>query len=316
MPSSDPKSFVTTLSNREGSLLKQNLDDLGFAFTNTPHAQFTACKPQLRCTLYTSGKLVAQGKGVRDFIEFILEPVLGKFFELKDPEQKSENRPSLVMPSDTRPKIGQDETGKGDLFGPLCVAAVYISERERRALERHKIRDSKTIKAKPLKLLAKEIKAICPNEILILPPPLYNARYNQCNNLNTLLAQAHAQVFEALFKATGCDRVLVDQFASPSVLLKAFKDGQLPTSQLEQKVRAESDLAVASASILAREAFVDWMDSTSEAIDFLIPKGAGSDVFKAAQKIYSERGEKILQTLTKWHFKTIKEVLGTPIDSI
>lgn len=320
MPSkiyNDITSFVTKLSPSEGTLLREHLKGTGFEFSSTPYALFTASRPKLRCTLYTSGKLVLQGKGVSEFIEFTLEPNLGRFFQRPEPSViGAKKKKTSNLDADHLPKIGQDEAGKGDLFGPLCVSALYVSEREKKGLQALQIRDGKTIKDQTLRQLAVEIKALCPHATSVLAPSLYNERYEKCLNLNTLLARAHAQIFQNLSQKTHCQRVLIDQFAYPKVLLKEFHHLGLPTQDVQQRVRAEDDLAVACASILARDAFLQWLEEKSREIGFPLPKGAGQVAFEVAVSIFKERGAECLQKLTKWHFKTIKEVLKAPLDEI
>ncbi len=313
----DIKSFVTKLSPSEGTLLREHLKGAGFEFSTTPYALFTASRPKLRCTFYTSGKLVLQGKGVNEFIEFTLEPQLGRFFQRPElPVTGAEKEKTSKLLVDHMPKIGQDEAGKGDLFGPLCVSALYISDSERKGLQALQIRDGKTIKDQPLRQLAVEIKALCPYVTSVLVPSLYNERYEKYLNLNTLLARTHAQTFQKLSEKTHCRRVLIDQFAYPGVLLKEFHHLGLPTQDVQQRVRAEDDLAVACASILARDAFLDWLEQKSREIEITLPKGAGQMAFDVAVSIFKERGAKFLQDLTKWHFKTIKEVMNASLNEI
>lgn len=295
----------------EGLLLQKHLDEAGYQFTTTPYAHFTALGQDIRCTFYTSGKLVLQGRGVEEFIEFKLEPAVGRLFDRPcvkkgDFEKKEDSGAHLV---DHLPKIGQDEAGKGDLFGPLSVAAVYISEKERSKLKNLEIRDGKKIKDSLLRPLAVKIRMLCPHAQLLLAPPSYNERYNQCPNLNILLARAHAEVFRELSAKTDCSHALIDQFAYPGVLIKEFRQLGLPTHALVQRVRAESDLAVACASIIARDAFLNWLESTSHATGITLPKGAGSAAFEMAKAIFKERGSDALKELTKWHFRTIGQVV-------
>lgn len=299
-------SFVEKITPSEAQTLKRHLVDGGFEFLEVPYALFCAQKPGIRCTAYTSGKLVAQGRDLDEFVEFILEPALGRFFTRKTFLERDIEQPNRQ--STRPPHIGQDEAGKGDLFGPLCIAGVYIDRVAAARLGKLKIRDGKSIGDKPLQKMAAEIRSVCHSAITVLQPSRYNALYERFKNLNLLLAWSHAEIYRRLFEKTGCRAVLVDQFAQPEVLLKAFARLPIADRNLEQRVRAEDDLAVACASILARDAFLTWIETTSRGLQFQLPKGAGAIARKAAYQLLTSKGEMALKGLVKWHFKTIGEI--------
>lgn len=309
-------SFVVKIDLKEAKALEKNLREGGFEISVVPHALFCASKPGVRCTAYTSGKLTAQGKGVSEFVEFTLEPLLGRFDLAGSAGKEGDERAEFAGDlEENLPRIGQDEAGKGDLFGPLCVAGVLIDRAQVQILRRLKIRDSKSIGDKPLRKLALEIRARCPVALNVFSPKLYNSLYARFQNLNRLLAWSHAQVFQRLSDETGCRAVLIDQFANSSVLATAFKSFSLTAGQLEQRVRAESDLAVACASIVARDAFLQWMEKTSEEIQFQLPRGAGPPARRAACELLQSRDREKAQLWIKWHFKTVREILGVDIAS-
>ena len=175
------------------------------------------------------------------------------------------------------------------------------------------IMDSKRISSdKRIRTLAAAIRAIpgCQVECVSIGPERYNEMYGSFGNLNRLLAWGHARVIEKLHATKpDCPRALSDQFARPEVLLRALKQKQIPI-QLDQRTKGESDVAVAAASIIARERFINWIDDTSKACGITLPLGASEAVVSAARQLVAERGAEALPKAAKMHFRTADVVLG------
>lgn len=277
--------------------LKLQLQEQGFTVEVRPYTHFFAQKPGISFTFYTSGKMVVQGKGSKEFIEFFLEPEV-----LKNTSYTQQN---LFL--DFQPHIGSDEAGKGDFFGPLVVAAAFIDEKMLERLQHLKVRDSKNINDSVIRKTAKEIAQFVPYEVLAISPPRYNELYVQFQNLNSLLAWAHATAIEALYKKTDCQNVLVDKFASEHVLENALLKKKCSLN-LTQKTKGESDIAVATASILARAAFLHALDRLSERWGIMLPKGASQQVTKAGKQFIQQHGQGALDQVAKIHFSTYFEV--------
>jgi ribonuclease HIII len=171
------------------------------------------------------------------------------------------------------------------------------------------VRDSKAMSDRRIEELALEIRARCPNQVEILLPAEYNERYEKAGNLNRLLADLFATAIGKLVMETECNRVLVDRFARGNVLshVLSLRLGEL---ELEERPRAESDVAVAAASILAREAFVASIKDFRVKSGLDIPLGAtNSDVVPVAKEIVKRWGAEGLRRSVKMHFKTTRKVL-------
>lgn len=291
--------FVATLSRNLVDTLRKGLEEQGFSFTTPPHTIFTAKKPNLVITLYSSLKLTVMGKEMAQFIEYYLEPEILKEFSFTHPTANM----------DLTGRIGVDEAGKGDFFGPLCVAGVFGSGDTIEKLVKLGVRDSKTISDPQILVLCKKIKETCPYEVISIGPVRYNSLYAQFKNLNSFLAWGHATVIEKLAERCNCKSVLIDKFANDFVVQNALKRKNIEV-MLEQKVRAESDVIVAAASILARGAFLDGMKRLSEEYGMEIPKGASAKVIEAGKKLVTRYGQEVLVKVAKTHFKTTLAVLG------
>jgi ribonuclease HIII len=299
-------SHTSPLTACQADKLRAVLEERGYDFETKPHALFAARHGKLNVTVYLKGpKVLVQGKGTEDFVRFILEPeVLGEarlgYEEVLDPEM-------------FEPHFGIDESGKGDFFGPLVIAGVFTDAAVTRSLLAAGIMDSKRVTSPArIRQLAAEIRATpgCISEVVSIGPERYNEMYASFGNLNRLLAWGHARVIEKLAAARpDCPRALSDQFARVEVLQRALRQKGLPI-RLDQRTKGESDTAVAAASILARERFIDWMDQTSEACGVKLPLGASAAVVHAARDLIACRGNDALAKVAKLHFRTTDAVLG------
>jgi ribonuclease HIII len=205
--------------------------------------------------------------------------------------------------------IGVDEAGKGDYFGPLVVGAVYVTPDTALSLVRLGVRDSKSLSDSKISDLALEIQEICPHTVIILQPPEYNEAYQKKPNLNQLLADLHVEAIEDLVAETGCEQVVDDQFAAEHVLEDALKVHELKVD-LEQRTGGESDVAVAAASILAREAFVAAIEDYRAKSGLEIPLGSSSPHVVRIGRIVAHRwGPDALARIAKLNFKTTRKIL-------
>jgi ribonuclease HIII len=211
--------------------------------------------------------------------------------------------------SHTIERIGIDESGKGDYFGPLIIAAVFVDATTQGELRLMQVRDSKKISDGRILEMAPDIKTICPHSVIAIGPPKYNELYAKIRNLNRLLAWGHAKALETLLERVTCERAISDQFANEQLILNVLQEKGRKI-ELEQRTKAESDLAVAAASILARAEFLLRMKRLSSEVGTTLPKGASPAVELAAKMIIKKHGQERLGTVAKLHFKTTKAVLA------
>lgn len=283
------------------------LQQSGFIFKEKPHALFAATGATgatIHVTVYKKGpKVLLQGKGTEEFVRFTLEPEILGAAELGYEE---ENNPEMF-----EPHFGIDESGKGDFFGPLVIAGAYTDRDSARALLEAGVMDSKKIADPKIRKLASLIRKTpgLDHEVIMIGPEKYNELYSKIGNLNKLLAWGHAAVIEKLCaKRPDCQRALSDQFANPSRLRSALgKSGR--EIHLQQRTKAESDITVAAASILARDKFVWWIEQKSAEYGLSIPKGASTAVRETAGKLVAKHGKNILFNIAKTHFRTASEWL-------
>ncbi|HEY5931721.1 MAG TPA: ribonuclease HIII [Nitrospira sp.] len=216
----------------------------------------------------------------------------------------------VSQPHHTIERIGIDESGKGDYFGPLVIAAVYVDATTQGELKLMEVRDSKKISDGRILEMAPDIKTICPHSVIAIGPQKYNELYAKIKNLNRLLAWGHAKALENLLeRGVTCERAISDQFGDARLILNALQEKGRKIV-LEQRTKAESDLAVAAASILARAEFLLRLKRLSNEVGTTLPKGASPAVELAAKMIIKKHGRKRLESVAKLHFKTTQSILA------
>lgn len=298
-------SFTFKLDEEQQQALIRLLKSPKYLPATVPHTRIAASIPDCRINLYNSGKLLVQGKAAHEWITFTLETeilkeaVLG-YEDFHDPEA-------------IQPHMGIDESGKGDFFGPLVIASAYVNEELVGKLRELGVRDSKKISSDNVVLnLAREIRKVLGDRcaMVAIGPRAYNRMYTKIRNVNKLLAWGHARAIENLLeKVPGCPRALSDKFGPTHQIERALMEKGRKI-KLDQRTKAESDPAVAAASILARAGFVLALRKMGKEHGFEVPKGASDKVRREAEKLVADRGPGILLDTAKCHFQTTDKVLA------
>ena len=305
-------SYTGKLSDEQAAALKAHLQENHFEFRDVPYARFAGANDKVNVVFYESGKLVLQGKGTQEFIEFVLEPQILKEARLG---YEAVLNPELLLP-----RLGVDESGKGDFFGPLCVAGVYVNEAVINSWKDSGIRDSKNISSdKVMSDLAERIRKTpgCVTSVVPIGNEAYNRLYTKLRSVNTLLAWGHARVIENLMgQRHRMDpppvRAISDQFASSKDVVGKALMSLGREIELVQRHKAEADLAVAAASILARDEFVKRLARLEKDFGLKLPKGASAAVDAAAKEFLAQHGVENLGKVAKLHFRTALRAQGLP----
>jgi len=305
-------SYTCKLTDEQATALDTALRARDWKPRTVPYARFAFESPKANIVFYESGKLVVQGKGTQEFIEFVLEPEVLKQARLG---YEAVLNPELLLP-----RIGVDESGKGDFFGPLCIAGVYINETMVASWKDAGVRDSKNISSdKKIAELADKIRKTpgCVVSTVVIGNEAYNRLYFKMQSVNTMLAWGHARVIENLLaKKHEMNpppiKAISDQFAaSKSVIEKALM-ALGKGFQLVQRHKAEEDLAVAAASILARDEFVKGLARLEKQFEIKLPRGASAAVDETAKEFVSRQGAENLGKIAKMHFRTALRAQGLP----
>lgn len=305
-------SFTSPLTAAQADKLRARLQEMGFDFLEKPYTLYAAQKGKLNVAVYEKGpKVLVQGKETEDFVKFTLEPEVLGVATLGYEEELS--------PEKFAPHFGIDESGKGDFFGPLVVAGVFVDRDIARALIDAGVQDSKRItsdaKIRTLATVIKTTRGVA-HSVVSIGPERYNALQIKMRNVNNLLGWGHARVIENLLEQRpDCPRSLSDQFANPRIIERQLLE-KGRRIRIDQRTKAESDPAVAAASILAREKFIDWLESAGRAQGIVLPRGASVQVKTVARDLVGKHGGGILRVLAKTHFRTAREIAPGEFGSV
>lgn len=203
--------------------------------------------------------------------------------------------------------VGVDESGKGDFFGPLVVAACYVGPEH--LAELGGVKDSKKLTDKQALALSTKIKNLCPHSVIAMGPAKYNELYAKFKNLNSLLAWGHARAIENVLELQPAKLVISDQFASGGLAVKRALYEKGKEVEFRSMVRAEADIAVAAASILARAEFLRRLERLGEEFGIPLPKGA-TNVISTGKRFVAQHGPEALGNVAKMHFRTSGQVLA------
>lgn len=300
-----PTTITKKLTPEQQARLEHVLRDGNYRLFPVEHARVAAEIPGLRVVLYTSGTCVAQGAGVQDWVLFTLEPEV-----LMSAESGYE---AELYAEAVSPHAGVDESGKGDFFGPMVIAAAYVDEAICEEFTRLNVRDSKRITSDvAAQRLADQIRRVLKTRfaVVTIPPRAYNRLYTKMRSVNNMLAWGHATALEELLeRVPNCPRAVADQFGPEHQIRRQLKT-RGRSIQLVQRPKAESDLAVAAASILARDGFLRGLVQIRKEAGVEIPKGASAAVRAAAVALVRARGPAFLLETAKTHFRTADQVLA------
>ena len=304
--------YTCKLTDDQSSTLLAALKARNWKSRTMLYARFAFESDKTNIVFYESGKLVVQGKGTAEFVEFVLEPEILKEVKL--------GYETILNPDLLLPRFGVDESGKGDFFGPLCIAGVYVNEAVINAWKDKGIRDSKNISSdKKISELAEVIRTTpgCVVDSVVVGNEAYNRLYAKMKSVNTLLAWGHARVIENLMGKRyqmnpAPVKAISDQFAASKTVIEKALMAQGKEIQLVQRHKAEEDLAVAAASIVARDEFVKGLAKLESQFVMKFPKGASAAVDAAAKQFVETRGADELARVAKTHFRTALRAQDLP----
>lgn len=318
-------SFTYELTNDQQELLLGIMVNGNYRKREVPYSLYSIEGDHFNATLYEKEKhgkrkLCVQGAKAQDFVEFVLEPnVLGcaslGYEEILNPELFAAH-------------AGSDESGKGDYFGPLVVCCAYTDSELSKAMQKLGVKDCKQMTDAAVLTAGAKLRALLGRmgySVVKLGPAAYNRLYAKIRNINRMLAWAHGTAIEELLeKRPDCNRVVVDQFAPTETTIRRALKTRGKAATVEQRHKAESDIAVAAASVIARELFLrDVAKMGAEVFGAnpapvaegeaprKIPIGSSDPhVRELAEEMVRKNGPVWLMNHAKAHFQTTDKVLS------
>lgn len=221
----------------------------------------------------------------------------------------SQGEAPAIRPAAADTWMGCDESGKGDVFGPLVAAACQITKEEEVLFQKAGVCDSKALTDTKIATLAEYIRQTLADRcvVTVLMPEEYNKQYELLKknkkNLNHLLGSLHGQNILCLLRKHKCPCIIVDKFGEDEYVLNELQT-VAKTHRIIQIPKGERDTAVAAASILARDAFVRAMNTLSKRYGMTFPKGAYAGIAAAIAQFRHQYGDAELAFVGKLNFKT------------
>jgi ribonuclease HIII len=297
--------YTIKLSEAEADKLETWCKARGWGEYEVAYARFAYKGPKINLVMYNSGKLVIQGKMTQDFVQDVLEPEITLSAELGYDE--------VHHPEWFEAHAGLDESGKGDLFGPVvCATVIADGDMVRRWMDEG-IKDSKKITDPQILRLEKII--LRTKGVVVEKSFCSMSKYNELMarpraNLNKLIAWLHAKALEAALDKREVPWGMLDQFTKQPLVQKQLKRKDF---DLRMETKAESDPVVAAASIIARAEFLRQIRKISTGFGEELLKGAGAATKAQGARLVETLGPDRLGEFAKMHFKTSYEILGLPV---
>lgn len=289
--------YSEKITQLQADKIKQILISDNAVFDSVQYSNWRAKTSSYQVIYYTSGKILIQGKDITSVCKKI-DVILGKISE----DNKNSSEQTIF-----EKYIGTDESGKGDFFGPLVVAGVLVNDSNKQKFIDIGVKDSKKLDDNKILKLASFIKANAEHSVIVMMPKKYNELYLKFQNLNKLLAWGHARAIENILEKSDCNYAIADKFGDESLINNALMS-KGRNIKLKQMVRAESYIAVAAASILARAEFVKRMDELEKKYELHFSKGVSSKVLEEAKQYIDIYSYERLDEVSKIHFKTVNEL--------
>lgn len=298
--------YTIKLTDEQMDAVKAWCDKRLWSFYEVDHARFAFKGDKINIVGYHSGKLVVQGKKTEDWVTFVLEAEITGTPKL--------GYDDVLHPEWFETHAGLDESGKGDLFGPLVAATVIADRPMIETWRKAGLQDSKRITSDAA--ILKLDKLICETRgVVVKRMCLRMAKYNELyhkfgGNLNRLLAWMHATALESALKERHVPWGMLDQFSKQPLVQRQVK---VPDFELKMQTKAEADPVVAAASVVARAEYVRRMNALSEQCGIKLLKGASAQVRKQGEELVQKLGKDALGDYAKLHFRTAYQVLGLPV---
>lgn len=266
-------------------------------------------------TIYESNKILFQGKKAQEEADRWFKDV--NLFNQSNTNQTNLNNSSLDYQNQYIPKlcekacIGSDEVGTGSYFGPVVVCACFLDQTTLNEISMIDIKDSKKLSDKDILRIAPKLMDKVVHYLYILD----NIKYNEAiknNNLNVIKAKMHNYALLQLIKKIGYQpQVIVDQFCLPKNYYQYLNDTKNVVTNIHFETKAEDKyLVVAIASIIARYAFLEEMDTLGKSLNTVLKGGAGSNVDIQAKELVEKHGVEILEKIAKLHFANTKKIIN------
>lgn len=277
---------------------------------SAPGVVFAAKLADTAITIYKSGKVMFQGNGASREAA-LWTGSISTTTSIKSSSAKGDTLPEKF---DSLSVVGSDETGTGDYFGPITVAACYVPAHQVELVKELGVKDSKMLTDDLMRRIAPDLMNTLTHSVLVLKNEKYNEIQGRGWSQGKIKAMMHNQALKHVLTKMNPEKpayILIDQFAERGIYYNHIKmEKEIIRENVLFSTKAEQlHVSVAAASIIARYAFLKEMDRLTEIAQTPIPKGASAKVDEIAAKIYLKHGEEFLKSITKWHFANTQKAM-------
>lgn len=266
--------------------------------SSNPYVVFAAKKEGVSVSVYTSGKVVFQGKKPQPLVK-----ALG-FLVAKEEKTLVTNQ-NIEM-------IGSDEVGNGSYFGGIVVVASFVEPNDHSFLKTLGVDDSKTLTDYKIREIAPLLQKKIPHKSLLLPPSKYNELVGQGlrhNAVSVKVALHNQAIYLLLQQGIKPKKIVIDAFTSQKnyEIYLANEQNHFSNPLTFEKKAEGKYFAVAVSSIIARYLFLKNLDELGQSIGISLPSGAGYQSDQVASEIIKKFGLSTLSHLAKLHFRNTEK---------
>lgn len=277
-----------------------------------PYSVFRAKVNGTSITAYTSGKVLFQGNSIEGEVSKWSDTT-----NLVTPSTKTDKPQAKAYSFENWSLIGNDEVGNGSYFGALTVCSLFLDKRKIELIKELGVKDSKLLTDAQIQDLAWQIKAVAPYHLIVCNPSDYNQAIDQGYNAVSIKVALHNKAINELRNKLSPEElnevqgILIDQFTPERNYLKylAKEANPIKDKLMFEKQAEGKHLAVAAASIIARDAFLQSLKDLGKEYNTILPSGAGLNVDKIGRQLVRKYGRDILKTTAKLHFKNTEKIL-------
>ena len=192
--------------------------------------------------------------------------------------------------------VGCYETGSLDFFGPLCVVACYVDQKDEKELNALEL--DKEMSSSDIEKIGKILKDKLTYSLLLLDNSHYNQYVKEGQKLSCIKAKLYNQAVTNVMQkvAMKIDKKVVNQFVSPKTYYNYLKSEVIVVKDLSFEQKGEEQyFAIMCSSILSKYAFYQYFNNMSKSLKVKLPRGNTSSVVDhVAVSIAKKYGKKML----------------------
>ena len=203
--------------------------------------------------------------------------------------------------------VGCYETGSLDFFGPLCVVACYVDQKDEKELNALEL--DKEMSSSDIERIGKILKDKLTYSLLLLDNSHYNQYVNEGQKLSCIKAKLYNQAMINVIQRIEhpVSKVTIDAFLSSKKYYRYLKNKIVVVHHIEFK--EEMSLAMKCARILSQYAYLQYYQNMCQSLNTTLPRGFNILANDTGTFLVQEYGKDILYKVSKTNFPNYKQIL-------